>query len=277
MIFCSLPDDAIQDIFLYINDYCHIRILQCSCSFFTKDFSKDYINKYLRERKKFILNYFPRPIIDMLGGYDQILHYPIIENPTIRVKSLESKDILNIKFDRIIPAPNFSEMVYPVMIGVYNNEAFISLIIETHSVLEEKWPDIHELKLKMCSAFKSGYHILTIYSCKSRGISDSHPPWITSNNYLYCVIKYSDSEKRYKIIHRDLYRKIKDLLQSVRRSAIYNKLVNHGVDPSNLSQARLDRFERQHFQKQTGSSIPPWAALMAVKVLPWRRGMEIIF
>lgn len=267
MIFSSLPDECLRDIFLYINDYCYLRILECSCSFFTKDFSKDYIDKYLRERKKFILNYFPRLIIDMLGGYDQILHYPIIENPTIRVNSHESKDII------IIPSPNFSEMVYPVMIGVYNNQAFISLIIDTHSVLEEKVPEIYELELKMLSAIKSGYHILTIYSCKSRGISDSHPSWITNNNYLTCVIKYSDSKKRYDIIHLDFYRKIKDLLQSVRRSAVYSTLVNHGVDPSNLSQARLDSFERRHFRKQIGSSLPPWAAIMAVKALPWRRGI----
>ena len=149
MIFSSLPDECLRDIFLYINDYCQIRILECSCSFFIKDFSKDYIDKYLRERKKFILNYFPRPIIDMLGGYDQLLHYPIIENPTIKKKhkitaGVDSEGLTD-KFI-IIPSPKFSEMEYPVMIGVYNDLAFISLIIETHPVVEEKLPKIYDFK-----------------------------------------------------------------------------------------------------------------------------------
>ena len=124
MIFNKIPDVCLQEIFLFVNDYVDIRMLQATAWFFNKDFSKDYVGEYIKKRKAFIQNYFPPLVISMVGGYNQILHYPIITQFNMRPNRRLFQE------NDYIPAPTFQEMKYPVMIGVYKEQAFISIIIK---------------------------------------------------------------------------------------------------------------------------------------------------
>lgn len=208
MIFNKIPDVCLQEIFIFVNDYVDIRMLQATAWFFNKDFSKDFIEQYITKRKAFIQKYFPPLIISMVCGYNQILHYPVITQFNMRpVRRLYSQE------NDYIPAPTFQEMKYPVMIGVYNDQAFISIIIKTTQlcVLGSHIPN------------ESQYSVLTIYSSRPFSFTDwsantgiAPPEWKTNNNFLSpsfspTILGYGMNDI-FSILDQHLYDKIKNIL-----------------------------------------------------------------
>jgi len=204
MIFNKIPDVCLQEIFLFVNDYVDIRMLQATAWFFNKDFSKDYVDEYIKKRKAFIQNYFPPLVISMVGGYNQILHYPIITQFNMRPNRTLFQE------NDYIPAPTFQEMKYPVMIGVYKEQAFISIIIKTTylCVLGSHVPD--ECK----------YSVLTIYSSRPFSFTDNTgialPEWKTNNNFLTPSfspdILGTRNDASFSILDQDFYNKMKNIL-----------------------------------------------------------------
>tara|TARA_B100000927_G_C16472354_1_gene472062 strand:- start:330 stop:1118 length:789 start_codon:yes stop_codon:yes gene_type:complete len=207
MIFNKIPDVCLQEIFLFVNDYVDIRMLQATAWFFNKDFSKDYVDEYIQKRKAFIQKYFPPLVISMVCGYNQILHYPIITNFSLRA----NRRLFSQETDSI-PGPTFQEMKYPVMIGVYKEQAFISIIIKTTQlcVLGSHVPG--DLQ----------HSVLTIYSsgqfCRFNDdpSQQNHPEWKTNNNFLSPSfspdILGTRNDGVFSILDQDFYNKMKNIL-----------------------------------------------------------------
>ena len=202
MIFNILPDVCIEQIFIYLNDYIHLRMLESSHSFFTTGYSKDFISNYLSKRKNFIRNYFPSVIIEMLGGYNQILHYPILENPRIRNKRILFTGNYHIA---IIPSPTFEQMKYSIMIGVTNHQPFISLVIE---IIHPLYPSVPSKKEKT---------VLTIYAEQPAflftrsGLTPAYTQWKTNNNFIshsFCEEIAGYTNGHFHILDFDFYKKI---------------------------------------------------------------------
>jgi len=135
MLFGEIPDDCLRIIFHYIDELIEFRILESSCSFFHKGFTKDFINEYIQKKKIFIKTHFPDLIIRMVGGYNQILHYPIVH---FSRPPYEHPIYLCTGPKQGARQPNitFEHMKYSIMIGRYlsgNNryQSFISFVIKS--------------------------------------------------------------------------------------------------------------------------------------------------
>ena len=199
MIFNCLFEDNLREIFVYLNDYIHLKMLQCSSSFFNKGFSKCYIDKYVHERKELLDKYFPNFVVNMLGGYNKALFFPEIINPTMRKRNNFS-----------IPSPKFYEMRYPVMIGVHNNQAFISFIME------------HKKTYKC---------IISLYTSKPLGNNNERKApshWETNYHLSYnlennVIFFYSSREKKYFIWDKEAYDSIRVLLRKSKCNIKYKK------------------------------------------------------
>ena len=76
----DLPDDCLNIIFLFVDELLDLYNLSLSCSYFNKDFSKDFIKKKFIHKSAFIRNYFPEPIIELAGGFYDMLFYPIFDS-----------------------------------------------------------------------------------------------------------------------------------------------------------------------------------------------------
>ncbi len=210
MSFNKIPDVCLKEIFIFVNDFVDIRMMQATSSFFNENFPKALIDTYIANRKALIQKYFPPLVVSMVGGYNQFLHYPVITNFTIR------PNFRHFSYENdYIPSPTFQEMKYPVMIGVYNEHAFISVIIKStrHYAPGNRPPDRYQES-----------SVLTMYS----SAMSASPEWRTNNNFLSTsfspnILGYG-TNGLFSILNKDFYNKIKNILtyENNRKSLSWN-------------------------------------------------------
>ena len=248
MIFNRLPDDCLKQIFFYLEHYIHLRMLESSHSFFCNGFSRDFIANYLSKRKQFIRDFFPPLIINMVGGYNQILHYPVIQSPTTR----KNTRIYTSNY-HIVPSPTFTDMPYSVMIGVVQQQAFISFIVSTTKL------------------FGMGGHIpvdkdlsvLTIYSAAPFCLSEyryfTRPEWMTHNNLISPTFSNSLAgyvDGYYHIHDLHFYNKIQYILSIQKQKDTDNPLHSFSIGSSHFDPLKIEVPNIPYYKKPLTHYIP---------------------
>ena len=146
----DLPEDCFHIIFLFIDELLDLYNLSLSCSYFNKGFPKDFIRKKFIHKSAFIKNYFPEPIIELAGGFHDMLFYPIFDNKKFKWQN----PTYFIEFTKNI---QLQHMKYPIMIGRYKEKSFIAIVIQYSKKNSFKG------MVRECSNTEINYYVLTFY------------------------------------------------------------------------------------------------------------------
>ena len=120
----KLSDDNLNIIFDYINQVLDMRCLQCSCKYFNSNYPKKYIEMNIIEHKKKITNIFPELIIKYLGGYNDILHYYLLDKCLNNIEDIENLTLTSLHKSGHI---TIQTKKYDIILGMYSrNLGFIS-------------------------------------------------------------------------------------------------------------------------------------------------------
>lgn len=148
----DIPDDCINIIFLFVDELLDLYNLSLSCSYFNKGFSKDFIKKKFIHKSGFIRNYFPEMIIELAGGFHDMLFYPIFDNKYFDNKY--NNQTFFIEFTKNI---HLQQMKYPIMIGRFQDRSFITFVIKSTK------KNFFKGMVEPCSNTEINYYVLSMY------------------------------------------------------------------------------------------------------------------
>ena len=149
-IYHGLPDDCLNIIFLFIHELLDLHNLYLSCSFFSKGFSKDFIKTQFIHKYGFISQYFPPTIIEIAGGIQEMIFYPIFND----YNQIFNVSPYLLEFTQHI---SLNQMKYPIMIGRQNDKSFISFVIKC--VKKNRYKNT----IQQSNSQEINYYVLSIY------------------------------------------------------------------------------------------------------------------
>lgn len=135
----SIPDCIIYCISNYL-DIVYIKRL-CECN------KKNYLilinkyNKYIKYRNKFIIDNFHKKIINVMGGIDNMINFPILkwnqkfESSTGYIDNIEVNDVS----DNIMMGLDYFKRAFICIKVNYNNNTFIITIFQRYTSNKSTW------------------------------------------------------------------------------------------------------------------------------------------
>ena len=167
-LYRALPDDCLNIIFLFTHELLDFHNLYLSCSFFSKGFSKNFIKTKFIDKYGFISQNFPPTIIELAGGIQEMIFYPIFND----YNKLFNVSPYLLEFTQHI---SLDQMKYPIMIGKQDGKSFISFVIKCVK------KNIYKSTIQQSNSQEITYYVLSIY----QRYAYFEAPWYSTEKNIF--------------------------------------------------------------------------------------------